>query len=70
LPLKVFFTPSQRWVRPMLPCSWMTQTVCLAPTSLSFLPKASPATVSSWPKNSSRPSFFQSLTPELFPTKC
>ncbi|CAM5581296.1 hypothetical protein SVIOM342S_01083 [Streptomyces violaceorubidus] len=67
-PSKVFFTPSQRWVRPTLPCSWMTQTAFLAPSSFSRLPSASPATVSSWPKNSIRPSFFQSARPELSPT--
>ncbi len=68
LPSKVLATPSQRCVRPTLPCSCMTQRTFLAPTSFSFLPKASPATDSSWPKNSSRLSFFQSLRPELRPT--
>ncbi len=52
----------------MLPCSWTTQTAFFAPTSLSFLPNASPATVSSCPKNSSNPRSFQSLSPEFRPT--
>ena len=42
-PPKPFLAPSQRSLRPMLPCSWMTHSSFLAPFSLSALPAASPA---------------------------
>ena len=48
-PPKPFLAPSQRWLRPTLPCSWMTQMSFVTPASLSFLPAPSPAIVSVWP---------------------
>ena len=42
-PPKPFLTPSQRCCRPMLFCSWMTQSTFLTPAALSFAPAASPA---------------------------
>ena len=39
-PPKPFFAPSQRWLSPMLDCSWMTHSSLVAPASLNFLPGA------------------------------
>ena len=48
-PPKPFLAPSQRWFRPMLDCSWMTQRSFLAPASLNLAPAPSPAIVSVCP---------------------
>lgn len=66
--MNAFFTPAQRASRATLPCSWMTQRACLALSSSSLSPSARPATLSSWPKYSSRPSDRQASIPELRPT--
>ncbi len=68
VPLKPFFRPAQRASRATWPCSWITQTACLAPCWLRRSPKAWPAMFSSWPKYSSMPSSFQLSRPELKPT--
>ena len=48
-PPKPFLAPSQRWLRPRLPCSWMMQRSFEPPISLNFAPAPSPAISSDWP---------------------
>src|SRR3954466_2320077 len=64
-PPKPCLTPSQRCWRPMLFCSWMTQSTFLAPSAFSRTPAALPATDSSWPTCVIAPSFWESSWPEF-----
>src|SRR4051812_15041026 len=64
-PPKPCFTPSQRCCRPMLFCSWMTQSTFLTPSDFSRAPAALPAIVSVWPTCVIAPSALESSAPEF-----
>src|SRR6201989_1188825 len=64
-PPKPCLTPSQRFWRPMLFCSWMTHRTFLTPSCLKRAPAALPAIASSCPTCVIAPSSLNWSAPEL-----
>src|SRR3954469_18566993 len=64
-PPKPCLTPAQRSWRPMLFCSWITQSTFLTPAALSRSPAATPAIFSVWPTWVMAPSALNWSAPEF-----